>query len=75
MLNTIDVIKNLSGLTSSICSNIVLLVIYFSCQEPYDYIPRRSYPLFLAREALQAVITDIHHRALHPQSVGHSEED
>ncbi|WP_172452718.1 hypothetical protein [Chromatium okenii] len=36
-----------------------------ACQEPYDYIPQRSYPLFLAREALQAVITDIHHRALH----------
>jgi putative transposase len=36
-----------------------------NCQEPYDYIPQCSYPLFLAREALQGVITDIHHRALH----------
>ncbi|WP_006788231.1 hypothetical protein [Thiorhodospira sibirica] len=33
--------------------------IVFNCQVPYDNIPKRSYPLFLAREILEALLTKV----------------
>ena len=35
-----------------------------SCLDPIDYIPRRSYPLFLAREAINEMLGPVDRRVV-----------